>query len=407
MRRLALSLLAPLLAVAVSARAQSTDTTLEVVSWNIEWFGATGNGPANKDLQESNVGKILKWMDADLYGLVEVVDTMRLRRVVDVLGADRFGFVISPYCSNATQPSGNAWLSGQKLAFVYRKSVFSNVTTRGLMRSSATANTSWATGRFPFMMSARVTIQGLSRDMNFILIHAKSGSTESDYLRRLAGAQELKDTLDAQLPTATNLIIGDFNDALEKTIYTGAAESSFRPIVMDSTDADHYRSITLPLGKSGQSSMINFPNMVDNHVISNEAASIFIKGSVKVVTDLTSQVPDYATARNTSDHYPIWSRYDLGGDVLTALPSLTFADAGIRMGPNPTTDRVFLRTEKFRRDVEVSLLDFAGRLVWHRRLARWQAGEVVSIPLISQPRGTYRLQLVSEKARFTETIVKH
>ena len=391
----------------LAARGQSTDTTLEVVSWNIEWFGATGNGPANKDLQEANVGKILKWMDADLYGLVEVVDTLRLRRVVDVLGADRFGFVVSPYCSNATQPSGNAWLTGQKLAFVYRKSVFSNVTARGLMRSSATANTSWATGRFPFMLSARVTIQGLSQDMNFILVHAKSGSTESDYTRRLAGAQELKDTLDAQFSNTTNLIIGDFNDALEKSIYAGATESSFKPIVMDSTDADHYRSITLPLGRAGQSSMINFPNMVDNHVISNEAASVYVRGSVKVVTDVTSQVPDYATARNTSDHYPIWSRYDLGGDVLTALPSLSFAESGIRMGPNPAIDRVFLRTEKFRRDVEVSVHDFAGRLVWHRRLDRWQPGEVISVPLTSQTRGAYRLQLSTENGRFSETIVKH
>lgn len=388
-------------------RAQSTDTTLEVVGWNVEWFGATGNGPTNKDLQEANVGRILKWMDADLYGLVEIVDTQRLRRVVDFMGAAEFGFLVSPYCSNATQPTGNAWLNGQKLAFIYRRSVFSNVSARGLMRGSATANASWATGRFPYMLSGRVTLQGVSRDMNFILIHAKSGSTESDYNRRLAGAQELKDTLDTYFSTATNLIIGDFNDALEKSIFAGASESSFRPIVMDSTDADHYRSITLSLGRAGQTSMINFPNMVDNHVISNEAASLYMIGSAKVVTEVTSQVPDYATARNTSDHYPIWSRYDLGGDVLTALPSLTFAEAGMRMGPNPATDRVFLRTEKTRHDVEVSVYDFVGRLVWRRRLVRWQAGEVVSVPLASQPRGTYRLQLVSDGSRFTETILKH
>ena len=391
----------------LTMQAQSTDTTLEVVGWNVEWFGATGNGPANKDLQEANVGRILKWMDADLYGLVEIVDTQRLRRVVDFMGAAEFGFLVSPYCSNATQPTGNAWLNGQKLAFIYRRSVFSNVSARGLMRGSATANASWATGRFPYMLSARVTLQGISRDMNFILIHAKSGSTESDYNRRLAGAQELKDTLDTYFSTATNLIIGDFNDALEKSIFAGASESSFRPIVMDSTDADHYRSITLPLGRGGQTSMINFPNMVDNHVISNEAASLYMVGSAKVVTEVTSQVPDYVTARNTSDHYPIWSRYDLGGDVLTALPSLPFAEAGIRMGPNPATDRVFLRTEKNRQDVEVSVYDFAGRLVWRRRLVRWQVGEVVSVFLSSHPRGTYRLRVVSDNSRYTETILKH
>lgn len=394
-------LLAPCL-----SRAQSTDTTLEVVSWNIEWFGASGNGPSNKDLQETNVGRILKWMNADLYGLVEVVDTLRLRRVVDFLGANEFAFVVSPYCSNATQPTGNAWLTGQKLAFVYRRSVFSNVSARGLMRSSATANTNWATGRFPFMLSARVTLQGVSRDMNFILIHAKAGSTESDYVRRLGGAQELKDTLDAQFSTATNLIIGDFNDALEKSIYTGAAESSFRPIVADSTDADHYRSITLPLGRAGQSSMTNFPNMVDNHVISDEAASVYIRGSVKVVTDVTSQVPDFATARNTSDHYPIWSRYDLGGDVLTSLPPLSFVGSGLRLGPNPASDLVRLTTERPRSATEVVLFDFNGRTLWSRRLIRWHPSEEIVVPLTGLRIGLYRIQVVSGASRHLQTVFK-
>jgi hypothetical protein len=109
-----------------TASAQSTDSTLEVVSWNIEWFGspASANGPADKNLQEANVGKLLKWMNADLYGLVEVVDTQRMRRVVDFMGANEFGYVISPYCTQATQPSGNAWLTGQKMAFIYRRSFF-------------------------------------------------------------------------------------------------------------------------------------------------------------------------------------------------------------------------------------------------------------------------------------------
>jgi hypothetical protein len=148
--------------------AQSTDTTLDVVSWNIEWFGSTSNGPTNKSLQEANVVKVLKWMNADLYGLVEVVDTLRMRRVVDQLGNAEFGYVISPFCTQATQPSGNAWLNGQKLAFIYRKSVFSNISTRGMMRNSATANTNWASGRFPFMLSATATMEGVSKQMNVI-----------------------------------------------------------------------------------------------------------------------------------------------------------------------------------------------------------------------------------------------
>ncbi|HNC38321.1 MAG TPA: hypothetical protein PK492_03095, partial [Chitinophagaceae bacterium] len=78
-------------------KAQSSINTLDVVSWNVEFFGASSSGPTDKDLQEINVKKVLRWLNADLYGLVEVVDTMRLRRVVDSLGNTEYGFFVAPY----------------------------------------------------------------------------------------------------------------------------------------------------------------------------------------------------------------------------------------------------------------------------------------------------------------------
>jgi endonuclease/exonuclease/phosphatase family metal-dependent hydrolase len=381
--------------------AQSTDTTLEVVSWNIEWFGspAAANGPADKNLQEANVGKLLKWMNADLYGLVEVVDTMRMRRVVDFMGSNDFGYVISPYCTQATQPSGNAWLTGQKMAFVYRKSVFSNVTTRGMMRNSATANASWASGRFPFMLSATVTLEGVSKPMNFIVIHAKAGSTQSDYDKRRAGAQELKDTLDLYYSTTMNLIIGDFNDALNTSIYPGTSISSYQPIVSDSTDADHYKSITLPLGAQGQTSMIGYPNVVDNHMISNEVMPFFIRSSVKIKTDVVTQVSDYVTAKNTSDHYPVLSRYDLNGTILTSLPVLSFSAAGITAWPNPVRTDLYLRSDKLQSHVQFRIHDAQGRLVLEEKMDRWQSGSSLRIPMEGQKPGVYFLEVLTDNRR--------
>lgn len=382
------------LVINTSGWAQSTDSTLDVISWNIEWFGspAANNGPSDKNLQEANVGKLLKWMNADLYGLVEVVDTQRMRRVVDVMGSD-FGYVISPFCTQATQPSGNAWLSGQKMAFVYRKSVLSNVTTRGLMRNSATANTAWASGRFPFMLSATVTLEGVSRPMNFIVIHAKAGSTQSDYDKRLAGAQELKDTLDLYYSTSMNLIIGDFNDALNTSIYPGTSITSYQPIVSDSTDADHYKSITLPLGKMGQTSMIGYPNVIDNHVISNEVMPYFIRSSVKIKTDVVTQVPDYVTAQNTSDHYPVLSRYDLNGSILTTIPVIDISSAGLKIWPNPVKQVINLRSKVMYSDIPFSLYDVQGNLMYETRIDRMFPGKLQQVLLPKLESGTYFLEM--------------
>jgi hypothetical protein len=326
--------------------------------------------------------------------------------VVDSLGAGQFGFSVSPYCSNATQPSGNAWLTGQKLAFVWRKSVFSNVSTRGMMRSSSTANTNWATGRFPFLLTATVTLEGVSRPMNFILVHAKAGSTQSDHDRRRGGVQELKDTLDLYHSTASTVIIGDYNDALDKPIFTGATTTSYQPIVADSTDADHYRSITLPLARAGQTSMIGFPNIVDNHIISNEMVPVFIASSPKVLTDVVQVVPDYVTAENTSDHFPVLSRYDLNGTILTSLPVLTLAEAGLKAWPNPALRTLHLRSAEPMRDVRLRILSLSGAVVHAATIRQWLPGETVEVATANLPRGSYVLELRTATRRVQHRFLK-
>lgn len=383
--------------------AQSSSTTLDVVSWNIEWFGYPSSGPANDDLQEANVKKIMRYLNADLYGLVEVVDTTRFRRLVDSLGNTEYGYFISPFCSNNTTGTGNGWLSGQKLGFIYRKSIFSNIRTRGLMRTSSSAYTNWASGRFPYMFTATATINSVSKDINFIVIHGKAGSTSTDFDRRKAGAQELKDTLDAQFSNTLNIIIGDYNDALHTTISSGSGtQSSYQPIVADSTDADHYKSITLPLGVAGQSSMINFPNVIDNHVISNELTPFYVLNSAKVRTDVTNAVSDYVTAHNTSDHYPVFSQYSLEG-LITGLPGVTPAAFGIIAGPNPFTDNLLLKAGRNLSGLRYRLLNIQGQPLKTGQINYLTAGSAYSLPVPPLSRGIYFLELQDREKR---TVIK-
>ncbi|MBI5373151.1 MAG: T9SS type A sorting domain-containing protein [Sphingobacteriales bacterium] len=401
--RLPLLPLCILLFIAFTTLAQSSTSTLDVVSWNLEWFGSASGGPANEDLQEANAKKIMRYLDADLYGVVEVVDSMRFRRLVDSLGNTEFGYFISPFCSNNTTGTGNSWLSGQKLGFIYRKSIFSNVRARGLLRTSSAAYTNWASGRFPYMLSATVTINSISKDINFIVIHGKAGSTGSDYDRRRAGAQELKDTLDVQFASAINIIIGDYNDALNGTISTGSGpESSYQPIIMDSTDADHYKSITLPLGVAGQSSMINFPNVVDNHVISNEATPFYVLRSAKIRNDITAVVPGYVTAHNTSDHYPVFSNYSLDG-IVTGLPVVSAAEFGIRVSPNPFDGMIRLAATKTLVNVQVRLVNMQGQTLLTVPVGLLSAGTVYETRFQELSRGIYFLQVETKQQR---TVIK-
>lgn len=401
MKRILLTLIIALPVLSSRTAAQGSPANLDVVSWNIEFFGAPfASGPADKDLQETNVKIILGWLNADLFGLLEVVDTMRLRRVVDFLGNAEFGFVIAPYCSGNSSGTGNGWLNGQKQAFIYRKSVFSNISARGLMRNSAPANTNWASGRFPYMFSATATINGTSKNVNFILIHGKAGSTQDDYLKRAGGCIELKDTLDAFFSTTNNYIIGDFNDALHTSIYTGASTSSYQAIVSDSTDADHYKSITLSLGVAGQSSMINFPNVIDNHIISNEVTPIYFPGSAQIKTDVTSVVADYVTAHNTSDHYPVMSKYNLAG-VITGIQQVNPNTLGVKVSPNPFLEMISITATKTLTNATVQLLNAQGQLIGQREYSTINRGSTIQPEFRVLQKGIYFLQVQTRELRTT------
>jgi len=235
------------------------------------------------------------------------------------------------------------------------------------------------------------------------VLHGKSGSTASDYTRRLAGAQELKDTLDAQFSTANTFIIGDYNDALNQTISVGSGpQSSYQPIVVDSTDADHYKSITLPLAYAGQTTMINFPNVIDNHVISNEVVPFYVLNSAKVRTDVTTVVPDYITAHNTSDHYPVFSQYSLAG-IITNVPAITPNELGIRVFPNPYMQEINITATKTLSNVQVRLLNMQGQVVSTQSYGIISTGTTVkpSIPVLAG--GIYFLQVETKQFK---TIIK-
>ncbi|MFM7672275.1 MAG: endonuclease/exonuclease/phosphatase [Bacteroidota bacterium] len=380
-------------------QAQSSAATLDIVSWNIEYFGAPYNsGPTDKDLQEVNAKRILHMLNADLYGVLEIVDSMRFRRLVDSLGQNEYGFVIAPFCSSNTNGTGASWTSGQKQAFIYRKSIFSNVRTRGIMRNSTPAYTNWASGRFPFLFSATATINGVSKDINVFLLHGKAGATQADYDKRFGAAQELKDTLDAQFNNTLNIIIGDFNDALNTSIYPGATVSSYTSIVADSTDGDSYKSITLPLGAAGQSTMINFPNVIDNHIISNEYVPYYVPGSVKVRTDVTTVVSDYVSAHNTSDHYPVFSQYNLSG-VVSGTNNVSPQTFGLSLFPNPGHNAFWLQSKKNIPASEAHLYNASGQLIWSGNLPRLTAGVNLRLSLPLLPAGNYQILIANPEGR--------
>lgn len=305
----------------VYGSSQTGANTLDIICWNVEWFGGS-QGPTDNDLQQTNVQQALQNLGADVYALEEVVDTLRLKAVVDNLPG--YAYKISYYTSSAPDPTSGNYATGQKLALVYKTSVLSNVTARGLMQSSATASSNWASGRFPFLVNADATINGVTRNINFLVLHGKSGDALSDYNARKAGADELKDTLDAQFSSANVIILGDYNDDLDISISApagGGPVTSYTTIVSDSTDADSYKSLSLPLSLAGLRSTKANSDVIDHIIVSNEMQAVFIPGSVQLRKDMEDAITDYAIT--TSDHYPVIARFNLSATLPVKLAGFT------------------------------------------------------------------------------------
>ncbi len=304
--------------VTVNVKGTSIDpaNTLEIVNWNIEWFGSTSNGPTDNVQQQSNVQTILQNVGADLYALVEVVDESRLATVVGNMPG--YSYVICNYGSHTnTNESGATPLSeAQKEAFIYKTSVFSNITTSPLLSQGINsvadltnpAYNYFASGRFPYMMTTDVTLNGVTKTVRFILVHAKANTspTATSYARRKSGSDTLYYTLNTLYPNDNIVVLGDLNDDLDQTITDGIVPpiTSYSAFVNDNSN---YTKPTLALSLAGKKSTVSYNDMIDHVILSNDMGGFYMNSSASVLDDVTSLVSSYAST--TSDHYPVFTRF--------------------------------------------------------------------------------------------------
>ena len=393
----------------VSGNTYAKNTTLDVVNWNILWFGSTaaGQGPTNDDLAQANIKRVMDSLDADIYAFSEVVDVNRFKTLIE--SSAGYGFIVSDYCSNAANTSSGSYAPGQKIAFAYRKSMITNVTARGLLKSSTAANSNWASGRVPFLLQADVVNGTATKKMNFILVHGKSGSTASDHLRRKDGAKELKDTLDASFNAANIIILGDYNDDLDSTISEGVnpALSSYDDLVKDSTDADRYKAVSMILSNTGHNSLIGYSDFIDHVIISNELEADYINGTVRLIREVNDWITNYATT--TADHMPVLSRYLLPSSGTTAVNSYNPDRIGLTLLRNPVKDRLELKLNPEAGKLKFDVISLSGQTIHNGIQFNTNTGNKShAVELGNAADGIYLLRVTNnEKTYFKKFLKQH
>jgi len=402
---------APNRTVTVTGNTYDVAKTLEVVNWNMEWFGssAAGYGPADKNLQYTNAFTVLNALRADVYALEEVVDTVRLRTLTAQLSTASgltYAYKISEFGSYADDKADPDYALAQKLAFIYRTDMVANPSFRGLLRcteaQSCPAFRPWASGRFPYSMRADVTLDGVTKKVNFVVIHAKANATSSsadDYARRKAGADLLKAELEATYPTDNTLIVGDYNDVLEGTIATGVtpAISSYSAFTQDA----NYLQVTLPLAQAGGRSTAGFPTVIDNVIANKNMAQYYISGTAAIRTDVTAGITNYAST--TSDHYPIFSRYSFTGTPLATKASRT---ASLGLYPNPVANSVRFEVPETGKSLSLEVFTTTGRLVLKGTGSVEQLNQQLSQRVSGLAAGLYVVRVIGAQQTYTDRFEK-
>ncbi len=296
------------------------EDTFDVVAWNIEWFGDENNSPVGQNpmsdaIQRDSTATVLQRLNADVYAVEEIADDALFAELVAQLPG--YDYILSDATSN---PGGTPPF--QKVGFIYNTETVSVVNTRAMFTSihplynggddSAIAdypNTTsrfFASGRLPFLMTADVTINGVTERIDLIALHARANSgndAQGRYDMRKYDVEVLKDSLDANFANNKVILLGDYNDDVDVTVADiPSTISSFQEYV---DDVDNYTIVSSALSEAGLRSFVFRENMIDHIAITNELDDAYIDNSVTV----HYEVYDADYAFTTSDHFPVSARF--------------------------------------------------------------------------------------------------
>ena len=303
-----------------------SDTTLDVGTWNIEWFGDSLNGPSNQVTQLNNTTEVIQSMNLDILGLCEISNAGYWAKLQNNL--TEYGAVITTYAQT------------QKTALLYRKSMFRLLYSKSILLAY---DYEFASGRFPLEVALE-TLWGSKKDTIYVWVmhlKANTGSTNeklASYDRRSKAAEELKNYLDTK-KRWKGFVLGDWNDDLDVSIVNGKAS----PFLAWRNDTNYvFPSYRLSLAK--QKSTASYSEMIDHICATTSMKSNWLLNQSGVMVG-DSYIPSYRI--NTSDHYPVWARFSMEWKPWVGLDEGLISGSKEQMLP-----------------ISIEVFDVQGRLIW-------------------------------------------
>ncbi len=298
---------------AYAVPAKGTATTLDVATYNLEWFGDTTAGPTDDTLQRQNVADVIMGADLDIWGLQEVVSATQFATLKSSL-TGYAGFL----SNDATVTSGSSYYtsSEQKVGILYKTSMATFQSAK-LILTSSDYNFG---GRPPMEVKLSVMLNGTTETVVVIVLHAKALADATSYQRRVNASTALKSYLDATYPTQKVVVLGDFNDDLDQSITGGAS-----PYANFLSDSARYQFATKSLSDAGTSTRVSGGATIDHILLTNEMAGMLLLDS-PLAYRVNTYITSYSTT--TTDHFPVLSRFSWGVPAQLVLNEICANEPG-------------------------------------------------------------------------------
>ncbi len=325
-----------------------TDTTLELVSWNIEHF------PKNGEITVNYVQQIIENIDADIYAFQEIDDTVSFKLMLDDLPEYHYYFMTS-------------WYAG--LAFIYKHEVIQVNDLYEIYTSYPYWN--------PFPRAPKIMDFNFD-NKNFFVInnHFKCcgdgflelDNSDDEEARRYLASNLSKSYIDTYLPDKSVFLLGDLNDRI-----TDPVPNNVFINFLNDPENFLFADMEIATGSSTNWSYPSWPSHLDHILITNELfdetqnSSYEIK-TLKIEEYLPNGWNEYED--NVSDHRPVAIKI-LPNSELNSVESFN-AKFSFSNFPNPCSSSTTFSFDEIKEESCINIYDCAGELV---RIVKLNIGE--------------------------------
>lgn len=362
--------------------------TLDVTTWNLYWFGDTTSGPNNSELQLRNVARAMNSMESDIIGVQEIAKENMFNRLRDTLQGGFSGFI----AKGIDQAQKTGWL--------FRKSTVQMLDSGLAVNGGSQA---WASGRFPYRLSFRTTIEGKTSDFHAFVIHGKATDTltaEEDRTRREQDATTFHTYLNSFYGDKNVIVVGDFNDdVIKSTIKDGTFPSPYKIFV---DDVQNWSVVTKQLSERGLATYIRTNrSMIDHIIVSNEIAENQYRAYIETPNAFISSYTS-----TTSDHLPVTARMYVTNSTVSVQENGIDNGTALNIAPNPVHDNLMMEFIHEKAGYyTISLINHLGEKVSELANGFFNEGiDMISVPMNDVNSGTYYVQISNGSLLATEKI---